>query len=231
MHVESWFRWVLNPRLYSEGRRTLGKEVVVSRQVTGMGGFSNPSIRQEPICWMKLRPHWQIRIRYWCARRGDGGGRVQKVVDLEWRMESSPEPKNSPADTQHQTSPSQMSGYFKFYPQQLLVRVFNGSSPLFSFYTWTHPPPPTTPPPVYLSCSSLQYMVTRRSLCAAATPCLERSPKHNAEVRVYLSYTSLSQASLLLALLIRLLYMLTYTTAERMIMSLAHVVAGAPRGT
>lgn len=48
------------------------------------------------------------------------------------------------------------------------------------------------------------------------------------EVRVYLSYTSPSQASLLLALLIRLLYMFTYTTAERMITSLAHVAGGAP---
>lgn len=72
-------------------------------------------------------------------------------------------------------------------------------------------------------------MVTPRSLCAAATPCLERSPEHKAEVRVYLSYTSLSQASLLLTLLIRLLYMFTHTTAERMIMSLAHVVTGPPR--
>lgn len=93
------------------------------------------------------------------------------------------------------------------------------------FSPFTHP----LPPPACLSCSSWQYMVTRRSLCAAATPCLERSPEHKAEVRVYLSYTSPSQASLLPALLIRLLYMFTNTTAERMIMSRAHVAAGPPR--
>lgn len=96
------------------------------------------------------------------------------------------------------------------------------------FSPFTHERP-TLPAPACLLCSSLQYMVTRRSLCAAATPCLERSPEHNAEVRVYLSYTPLSQASLLFALLIRLLYMFTYTTAERMITSLAHVAGGPPR--
>lgn len=33
---------MLNPVLYSEGRRTLGKEVVVSQQVTGAGGLFCP---------------------------------------------------------------------------------------------------------------------------------------------------------------------------------------------
>lgn len=69
----------------------------------------------------------------------------------------------------------------------------------------------------------LQYMVTWRSLCVRATPCLERSRRHKEEVRVYLFYSSLSQATLRLMLLIRLLYMFTHTPSG-MIMFPAHVV-------
>lgn len=69
-------------------------------------------------------------------KRGWGAGWVRKVGDMDERMKRSPEPKSRATVTQHQTLPSQMSDYFKFYPQQLRVAsVFNGSSPLFSFYT------------------------------------------------------------------------------------------------
>lgn len=66
-------------------------------------------------------------------------------------------------------------------------------------------------------------MVTWRSLCVLATPCLERSHRHKEEVRVYLLYSPLSQAALLLVVLIRLLYVFAYTPL-RMIMFPAHVV-------
>lgn len=104
---------------------------------------------------------------------------------------------------------------FQTYPQQLTtVWILNGSSLLFSFYTWR--------PSVCLLCSSLQYMVTWRSFCVLATPCLERSHRHKEEVRVYLLYSSLGRAALLLVVLIRLLYMFTYTPL-RLIMFPAHV--------
>lgn len=105
---------------------------------------------------------------------------------------------------------------FQTYPQQLTtVWILNGSSSLFSFYTWR--------PPVCLLSNSLQYMVTWRSLCVLATPCSQRSRRHKEEVRVYLFYSSLRPPALLLMLLITLLYMFTYTPLK-IIMFTAHVV-------
>lgn len=91
------------------------------------------------------------------------------------------------------------------------VWILNGSSLLFSFYTWRAP--------VCLLCSSFQYMVTWRCFCVLATPCLERSSRHKEEVRVYLFYSPLSQAALLFMVPIWLLYMFT-NTPVRIIMSL-----------
>lgn len=105
---------------------------------------------------------------------------------------------------------------FQIYPQQLpTIQILNGSSLVFSFYTWR--------PSVCLLSNSLQYMVTWKSFCVLATPGLERSHGHKEEVRVYLSYSSLCQATLLLMVLIRLLYMFTYTLLG-IIMFSAHVV-------
>lgn len=112
---------------------------------------------------------------------------------------------------QYGASLSQMSAISNFTHSKLAtVWIFNGSSPLSSFYTWR--------PPVCLSSTSLQYIVTRRSFCVLATPCSERSHGHKEEVRVYLVYSSLGDTALLLMLLIRLLYMFTHTPM-RMIMS------------
>lgn len=117
---------------------------------------------------------------------------------------------------QYRASLSQMSAISNLPTATLTtVWILNGSSLLFSSYTWR--------PPVCLLSNSLQYMVTWRSLCVLATPCSERSSQHKDEVRVYLFYSPLTQAALLLMVLIRLLYMFTYTLL-RIIMFTAHGV-------
>lgn len=134
---------------------------------------------------------------------------------LDGRIEMSP-PSLTAALWSYNTGPHWVRcQLFQTYPQQpTTVWIFNGSSLLYSFYTWR--------PSVCLLSNSLQYMVTRRSFCVLATPCSERSRRHKEEVRVYLFYSSLSRAALLLMVLIRLLYMCTYTP-QRMIMFPAHV--------
>lgn len=53
-------------------------------------------------------------------------------------------------------------------------------------------------------------MVTRSSLCVAATPCLERSKGHKEEVRVFLFCSLLKQATLFFTVQIRLLDVYVY---------------------
>lgn len=142
------------------------------------------------------------RERGW--ERGGGSGRENRNVTLEPYSSST-------LVIQYGASLSQMSAISNFTHSKLTtVWIFNGSSPLSSFYTWR--------PPVCLSSTSLRYIVTRRSFCVLATPCSERSRGHKEEVRVYLVYSSLGDSALLLMLLIRLLYMFTHTPM-RMIMS------------
>lgn len=145
---------------------------------------------------MEQRHHWQIRIWYQCTTERERG--------LEGRIEMSP-PSLTAAPWSYNTGPHWVRcQLFQTYPQQrATVWILNGSSPFFSFYTWR--------PPVCLLCDSLQDMVTWRSFCVLATPCLERSRRHKGEVRVYLFYSSFSRAAPLFMGLIRLLYMFTYT--------------------
>lgn len=127
---------MLKPRLYSEGRRTLGKEVVVSWQVMGWGSFfylihqtGADLLNEAKASLTDKNPILAHEKR----RRGGGGCRKWEIWKEEWKR----------------AGPQRVRcrGYFKFYPQQLLVAgVFNGSSPLFSFYTRAaHPPRPRLP--------------------------------------------------------------------------------------
>lgn len=155
---------------------------------------------------MELRHHWQIRIWYECkAEKKRGRGRIEmspwSLTAALWSHNTGPHWVRCQL---FQTNPQQHWLLFEFWMDPLNFSPFTHDVPLSVFYPalcgiWLH----------------------GRSFCILATPCSERSSRHKEEVRVYLLYSPLSQAALLLTHLIRPLCMFTYTPL-RMIMFAAH---------
>lgn len=154
---------------------------------------------------MELRPHWRIRIWYKCKvkkewereRDRSGGGRGGDInVTLELN--------SSTMVIQYLTSLSQMSA----------ISNSPTATNYFLNFEWIL----FTSLLLHLSSRCLSFIQPRCSIWLHGNPFVSLphpvQESHTATKKrsgLYRSYSSLSRAALLLMLLIRLLYMLTYT--------------------